>query len=179
MVLAVNITLGASPENRFPRLAPLSTSRPLPAESSPSSLETSLGSLEETICLRARSHQRKAGMFELFPSKMPAWLAEVCEEVSVSQSASTWLPDSSQWARVGMAPSRIARSRTGLARPSNSRNSTPGTSVSIGFPRRLMRRRTALRYQELSSSMVSRLLRMVLMAVMPMEVKMAVPRLAT
>jgi len=34
------------------------------------------------------STQRKAGMSSLDPSRIPAWLAPVCEERSVSHSAS-------------------------------------------------------------------------------------------
>ena len=63
------------------------------------------------------------------PSRIPAWLAPVCEERSVSHSASRCEPSASQRAMVGALPSRIARRSTGSASPSISRKTIPGTSV--------------------------------------------------
>ena len=66
------------------------------------------------------STQRKAEMSSLEPSRIPAWLAPVCEERSVSHSASRCV-SASQRAIVGALPSRIARWSTGSASPSISR----------------------------------------------------------
>jgi hypothetical protein len=89
------------------------------------------------------STQRNAGMSSFEPSRMPAWLAPVCDERSVSHSTRAWLPSASQRAIVGVTPSRIARRSTGSARPSISRKMMPGTSVRIGSAvLRAMRRAT-------------------------------------
>ena len=55
------------------------------------------------------------------PSRIPAWLAPVCEERSVSHSTIRCVPSVSQRAISGALPSRIARWSTGYARPSISR----------------------------------------------------------
>ena len=55
------------------------------------------------------------------PSRIPAWLAPVCDERSVSHSMKRCVPSASQRAIVGAFPSRIARWRTGCASPSISR----------------------------------------------------------
>ena len=74
------------------------------------------------------------------PSRIPAWLAPVWEERSVSHSSKRCESSASQRAIVGALPSRIARWSTGLARPSISRNTIPGASVSTFSPeRRAMR----------------------------------------
>ena len=74
------------------------------------------------------------------PSRIPAWLAPVCEERSVSHSASRCVPSASQRAIVGALPSRIARRRIGSASPSISRQTIPGASVIVRSPeRRAMR----------------------------------------
>ena len=69
------------------------------------------------------------------PSRIPAWLAPVCEERSVSHSASRCVPSSTQRAIVGALPSRIARCSTGRARPSISRKTIPGASVTVRLAR--------------------------------------------
>ena len=55
------------------------------------------------------------------PRRIPAWLAPVCEDRSVSHSASRCEPSASQRAIVGALPSRMARRNTGSASPSISR----------------------------------------------------------
>ena len=77
------------------------------------------------------STQRKAGMSWFEPSRMPAWLAPVCEERSVSHSTRRWVSSASQRAISGALPSRIARRRTGRERPSISRKTMPGTEVLV------------------------------------------------
>ena len=67
------------------------------------------------------STQRNAGMSSLEPSRIPAWLAPVCEERSVSHSVSPCVPSATQRAMLGAFPSRIARLSTGSASPSISR----------------------------------------------------------
>ena len=88
------------------------------------------------------STQRKAGMSWFEPSRMPAWLAPVCDERSVSHSTRRWLSSASQRAISGALPSRIARRSTGSDRPSISRKMMPGT-VGLG---RLARRARATRW---------------------------------
>ena len=68
---------------------------------------------------------------------MPAWLAPVCEERSVSHSASAWVSSASQRAMVGALPSRSAFRSTGRARPSISRKRIPGSPVATSSPDRL------------------------------------------
>ena len=67
------------------------------------------------------STQRNAGMSSLEPSRIPAWLAPVCEERSVSHSVSPCVPSATQRAMCGAFPSRIALRSTGSASPSISR----------------------------------------------------------
>ena len=84
------------------------------------------------------------------PSRIPAWLAPVCEERSVSHSARRCVSSASQRAMVGALPSRIARRSTGSASPSISRNTIPGTSVLAMMPcRRAIR--CAIRIEDVSS----------------------------
>ena len=86
------------------------------------------------------STHRNAEMSSLEPRRMPAWLALVCEERSVSHSVSAWVSSTSQRAIVGAFPSRIAFRSTGRASPSISRKRIPGSSVTTRSPdRRAMR----------------------------------------
>ena len=102
------------------------------------------------------STQRKAGMSSFEPSRIPAWLAPVCEERSGSHSARACVPSATQRAMVGAFPSRIARRSTGSASPSISRKRIPGTSVSSAAPwRRAIRCTTLTVY--VSSSFVPRI----------------------
>ncbi len=87
MRLTVRITSSASPESRLPRLAPPSTSSPDPAWRRSISAQ-SAGAEQVIIVPVSFSTHRKAGMSSLEPSRIPAWLAPVCEERSGSQSAS-------------------------------------------------------------------------------------------
>ena len=68
------------------------------------------------------------------PSRIPAWLAPVCEERSVSHSVSLYESSATQRAMFGALPSRIARRSTGSASPSISRKTIPGTSVLAMMP---------------------------------------------
>ena len=86
------------------------------------------------------------------PRRMPAWLAPVWDERSVSQPLSAYPSSVSQLAICGALPSRIARRRTGRARPSISRNTTPGASVRTGVPVRRAMRWTTRNENSLSSS---------------------------
>ena len=76
----------------MPRLAPPSRSSPMPVECR-RSISSQSGGFEQA---RRRpvsfSTQRNAGMFSFDPSRIPAWLAPVCDERSVSHSASAWEP---------------------------------------------------------------------------------------
>src|SRR6476659_7728484 len=81
----------------------------------------------ETINLPASlSYHRKAGIPVLSPSRIPAWLADVCDDRSGSQLINVWDPSSIQRLSVGMYPLSIAWRRIGSANPSISRNRTPG-----------------------------------------------------
>ena len=80
------------------------------------------GGAEQVISVAVSfSTQRNAEMSSFEPSRIPAWLAPVCEERSVSHSASRCEPSASQRAMFGALPSRIARRSTGSASPSISR----------------------------------------------------------
>ncbi len=153
MRLTVRITWSASPDRRLPRLAPPLARSPRPVEWVRSISAQSPGPEHATSFADSFTTQRKAGMFSFEPSRIPAWLAPVCDERSVSHSASSWLPSSSQRAMCGAFPSRIARCSTGRARPSISRKMIPGASVLVSSPeRRAIRRMT--RYVYVSSSFV-------------------------
>ena len=89
------------------------------------------------------------------PSRIPACDAPVCEERSVSHSNSLCVPDSTQRAIAGAWPSRIARFSTGSARPSISRNTIPGVSVTSRSPERRATRCTTRREYASSSSIPS------------------------
>ena len=86
------------------------------------SISAQSGGAEHVISVAVSfSTQRKAEMSSLDPSRIPAWLAPVCEERSVSHSARRCVSLASQRAMVGALPSRIARRSTGSASPSISR----------------------------------------------------------
>ena len=113
----------------MPRLEPPSTSRPMPVARR-RSISAQSGGAEHVISVAVSfSTQRKAGMSSLDPSRIPAWLAPVCEDRSVSHSVRRCVSSASQRAMVGALPSRIARRSTGSASPSISRKTIPGTSV--------------------------------------------------
>ena len=84
----MRITSSASPESRLPRLAPPSTSSPTPVAWRRSISAQSDGDEQTIMRPRSFSTHRKAGMSSLEPSRIPAWLAPVCDERSVSHSAS-------------------------------------------------------------------------------------------
>ncbi len=87
MRLTVRITWSASPERRFPRLAPPSTSSPFPVAWRRSISAQSAGPEQTIIIARSFSTHRNAGMSSFEPSRMPAWDAPVCDDRSVSHSA--------------------------------------------------------------------------------------------
>ena len=120
MRLTVRIRWSASPDRRFPLLAPPFRRSPSPARRRSISAQ-SAGAEHAITTPRSFSTQRKAGMSSFEPSRIPAWLAPVCEERSVSHSTKRCDPSASQRAIVGAFPSRIARWSTGFARPSISR----------------------------------------------------------
>src|SRR4051795_8405833 len=94
--LKVQRQSGASPEKTFHRLAPPSVSSPSPEESRRSS-SFAVSILLETISLPSGlSYQRNAGIPVLSPRRIPAWLAEVCDERSGSQGRSLCEPSAIQ-----------------------------------------------------------------------------------
>ena len=94
------------------------------------SISAQSGGAEHVISVAVSfSTQRNAGMSSLEPSRIPAWLAPVCEDRSVSHSARRCVSSASQRAMFGALPSRIARRSTGSASPSISRKTIPGTVV--------------------------------------------------
>lgn len=109
------------------------------------------------------STQRNAGMPSLEPSRIPAWLAPVWEERSVSHSVRSYPSSASQRARFGALPLRIANWSTGSARPSISSMISPGSELSICVPWRLATRRVT-RIVNSSSSLVPRMTVMTIMA---------------
>jgi hypothetical protein len=85
--LTVRIVSLASPDRRLPRLLPWSVSRPTPVACRRSISAQSAGD-EQTISRPVSfSTQRNAGMSSLEPRRMPAWLAPVWDERSVSHSS--------------------------------------------------------------------------------------------
>ncbi len=64
------------------------------------------------------SYQRNAGMPVLSPCRIPAWLAEVCDDRSGSHPISRWLAEARQRPSVGMYPASIAWRSAGSERPS-------------------------------------------------------------
>ena len=85
------------------------------------SISAQSGGAEQVIIVAVSfSTQRKAEMSSFEPSRIPAWLAPVCEERSVSHSTRRCV-SRAQRAMFGAFPSRIARRSTGSASPSISR----------------------------------------------------------
>ena len=115
------------------------------------SISAQSGGAEHVISVPVSfSTQRNAEMSSFDPSRIPAWLAPVCEERSVSHSVRRCVSSASQRAMVGALPSRIARRSTGSASPSISRKTIPGTSVLAMIPcRRAIR--CAMRIEYVSS----------------------------
>ena len=72
------------------------------------------------------STQRNAGMSSFEPSRIPAWLAPVCEERSVSHSVSACVPSASQRAMFVAFPSRIALPEHGEREPVDLEEDDPG-----------------------------------------------------
>ncbi len=134
--LTVRITWSASPESRLPRLAPPSISNPSPVARRRSISAQSAGAEHVITVPVSFSTHRNAGMSSFEPSRMPAWLAPVCDDRSVSHSIKWWEPSASQRAMFGAFPSRIARWSTGSASPSISRKTTPGALVCVRSPER-------------------------------------------
>jgi hypothetical protein len=66
------MTSSASPERRFPRLVPPSTSRPMPVARSRSMRAQSSGAEHAVRRPLSLSTHRNAGMSSLEPSRMPA-----------------------------------------------------------------------------------------------------------
>ena len=120
------------------------------------SISSQSGGFEHVITVPVSfSTQRKAGMSWFEPSRMPAWLAPVCDERSVSHSVTSYSSSTTQRPISGAVPSRIARRSTGSASPSISRKMIPGTSVCSCPPvRRAIRRITRSVY--VSSSFAPR-----------------------
>ena len=117
MRLTVRITWSASPDSRLPRLAPPLASSPRPVEWVRSISAQSAGPEHATSFAVSFTTQRKAGMFSFEPSRIPAWLAPVWDERSVSHSANSWLPSWSQRAmcRRVAVPHRPLQHRQGEA----------------------------------------------------------------
>ena len=86
------------------------------------SISAQSGGAEHVISVAVSfSTQRNAEMSSFDPSRIPAWLAPVCEERSVSHSASWCESLAIQRAMFGAFPSRMARRSTGSESPSISR----------------------------------------------------------
>ena len=68
-------------------------SRPIPVERSRSISSQSPGPEQAMTRPVSLSTQRKAGMSSFDPSRMPAWLAPVCDERSGSHSTRRYVPD--------------------------------------------------------------------------------------
>ena len=154
--LTVRITASASPENRLPRLAPSPVSRPSPVAQRRSISAQSAGDEHDITFPDSFSTHRNAGMSSFEPSRIPAWLAPVCELRSVSHSASRCVSLVRHRCISGTTPSRIARASTGNASPSISRNTIPGSEVRTWPP---CRRATRLitRSMYVSSSLTPRI----------------------
>ena len=128
ILLIVKITLSVSPENRFDLLAPS------PFEILSSSSLTFTGPEHCIIWLSfAFSIHLKAVMSSLFPCKIPAWLAPVCEDRSVSHSFRTWLLFSIMPFTVGIKSLSRASHNTSYASPSISIIITPGYGLTSFF----------------------------------------------
>ena len=81
---------GCRGSRRRSRAGPIPVVRAARARRSPAATE------HATSTCRSFSTQRKAGMSSFDPSRIPAWLAPVCEERSGSHSTSTCEPSPSQ-----------------------------------------------------------------------------------
>ena len=119
--LTVRMASSASPDNRLPRLAPPFTSNPIPVACRRSISAQSRGAEHVIMVPVSFSTHRNAGIPSFDPSRMPAWLAPVWEERSVSHSVSRCEPSLAQRAMFGALPSAIARRSTGSPSPSISR----------------------------------------------------------
>ena len=86
--LTVRMVSSASPDSRFPRLAPPPVSSPMPVAWRRSISAQSAGDEQTIIRARSFSTQRNAGMSSFEPRRIPAWLAPVCDDRSVSHSLS-------------------------------------------------------------------------------------------
>src|SRR3954451_21160792 len=94
----------ASPENRLLMLAPSSASRPLPLLTRDSMTAASAGLFETRSLPRSFSYQRKAGMFSVFPCRMPACEIGVVQGVRAVHSRIVWEPDRTHRLTVGRFP---------------------------------------------------------------------------
>ena len=125
IVLAVAITLGASPEKRLPRLAPSSASKPSPLDSVFSRPARNWGRRRfGSLWPPGRTSERR-GCCGCCPQDAGLAGGGLGGHVG-SQPTRRWLPVSSQWARLGMIPWRTARSRTGWPA-----HRTPGTQTGL------------------------------------------------
>src|SRR5204862_7567540 len=107
ILLTVRITSSASPDRRLPRLEPPPASKPIPVASR-RSISAQSGGAEHVISVAVSfSTQRNAEMSSFDPRRIPAWLAPVWEDRSVSHSVRLYPPDASQRAMLGALPSRI------------------------------------------------------------------------
>ena len=143
------------------------------------SISAQSGGAEQVIIVPVSfSTQRKAEMSSFDPSRIPAWLAPVCEDRSVSHSARRCVSSASQRAIVGALPSRIARRSTGSASPSISRKTIPGTSVPAMMPcRRAIR--CAIRIVDVSSDAPRTTASTTLTAATTRAARRAQPKLST
>ena len=113
----MRIASSASPERRLPRLAPPPVSSPRPVASRASIAAQSSGAEHATSRPVSFSTQRKAGMSSLEPSRIPAWLAPVCDERSGSHSTSREVAVVEPARHRRRAPAAIARRSTGSREP--------------------------------------------------------------
>ena len=127
ILLIVKITLSVSPEKRLDLLAPSFTSSPLPSEILSSIIWTCLG-LEHCIIRLSFSFSihLNAVMSSLLPCRIPAWLAPVCEDRSVSHCLRIWVLSSIIDLTVGISPLSMASHSTSWASPSISTIIRPG-----------------------------------------------------
>ena len=89
MRLTVRIASSASPESRLPRLDAAVAQQADARSRARRSISAQSAGEEQAITRPVSfSTQRKAGMSSLEPSRIPAWLAPVCEERSGSHSSS-------------------------------------------------------------------------------------------
>ena len=127
ILLNVNITLSVSPEKRLERLAPFSASNPFPFEILFSKFSTFLGPEHCIIALSFDfSIHLNAVIPSLFPCSIPAWLAPVCEDKSVSHSLNVCDFESIKPLTVGIKSFSRASSRILCPSPSISTTINPG-----------------------------------------------------